>query len=226
MKDYCKDCIVRKQGIFNSLLSEQKDKILCIMNMNKYRKKQIIFLEGNSCHYIFAIKSGVVKIFKTAEDGKDHILRILNDGDLLAFDAISGNEYHYSAEAIENSEICMMKKDDLIALLRKDADLAIEIIKILTRELEETRCSIRDLATMTASQKIACFLLSPPHRFSSTKAIKKTITLPLSRKEISEMLGLTQETVSRTLSQFERDQIVKVNGKKILLLDLRKLSSM
>lgn len=226
MKDYCKDCIVRQKGIFHNLLSNQKDKISCIMNLNKYRKKQIVFLEGNSSHYIYAIKSGIVKIFKTSTDGKDHILRILNAGDLLAFDAIYNTEYSYSAESIEDSEICIMKKEDLIALLKKDADLAIEIIKILTRELEETRCFIRDFTTRTASQKIAQFLLSPPYIFSSVKTVKKTITLPLSRKEFSEILGLSAETVSRTLSQFERDQIVKVNGNKILLLDPQKLSSM
>lgn len=226
MKSYCKDCVVRETGIFSNLLKNQKDKITCIMNLNEYRKRQIVFLEGNSSHYIFAIKSGTVKIFKTAEDGKSHILRILNNGDFLAFDAIYSNEYHYSAETIEDSEICMMRKDDFITLLKKDVDLSIEIIKILTRELEETRCSIRDLTTRTASQKIAQFLRFSPNIFSSTKAAEKTITLPLSRKELSEMLGLSSETVSRTLSQFERDQIVKVNGKKILILNPQRLSSL
>lgn len=225
MKDYCKDCMVRQKGLFYSLLNDQKEKISCIMSINRYRKKQILFLEGNSSHYIYAIRSGTVKIYKTDEDGKAHILRILNDGDLLAFDAIYSSKYSYSAEAIEDSEICMMRKVDFMTLLKKDADLSIEIIKILTRELEETRCFIRDFMTRTASQKIAQFLMSPPHTISSDNALKKTITLPLSRKELSEMLGLSSETVSRTLSRFERDNIVKVNGKKILILDHRKLSS-
>lgn len=225
MKNYCKNCILKNKGIFSNLSINHKDKISCIMSLNKYKKRQILFLEGNSSHYIYAIKSGVVKIFKTTEDGKTHILRILNDGDLMAFDAVYSSEYHYSAEIIRDSEICMMKKKDFITLLKKDADLAIEIIKILTRELEEIRCSIRDLTTKTASQKIAWFLLSSPHIFSSDKAIKKTITLPLSRRELSEMLGLSPETVSRTLSQFERDSIIKVNGKKILVLEPQELSS-
>lgn len=225
MKDYCKGCVIREKGIFNGLLSEQQEKISCIMDLNKYRKKQLVFLEGNSSHYIFVIKSGIVKIFKTSEDGKSYILRVLNDGDLLAFDALYSDEYLYSAEAIENSEICMMRKDDFITLLKKDTEMAIDIIKMLVRELEETRCFIRDFITKTASQKIAQFLLSPPYIFSSVYAVKKANILPLSRKEFSEILGLSAETVSRTLSQFERDKIVKVNGSKILILDPQKLSS-
>lgn len=225
MKSYCKDCVVREKGIFFNLLKNQKDKIACIMTMNKYSKRQILFLEGNTSHYIYAIKSGVVKIFKTAEDGKTHILRVLNSGDLLAFDAVYSEKYSYSTEAIENSEICMMRKKDFISLLKKDVDLAIDIIKILTLELEETRCFIRDFIARTANQKVARFLLSQPPIFFSNDTIKRNITLPLSRKEISEMLGLTSETVSRTLSQFERDNIVKINGKKILILNSRKLSS-
>ncbi len=225
MKNHCKDCILKKKGIFSSLSKNHTDKISCIMDLNSYRKRQILFLEGNHSHYIYAIKSGLVKIFKTSEDGKDHILRILKDGDLIAFDTIYSNEYNYSVETIEDSEICMMRKGDFISLLKNDTELAIEIIKILTRELEETRCSIRDLTAKTASQKIAWFLLSSANISSSSRAIDKTITLPLSRKEFSEMLGLSSETVSRTLSRFERDQIVKVNGKKITIIAPRKLSS-
>ena len=225
MKGYCKDCVVRERGIFSDLLNNQKDKITCIMNLNRYVKRQILFLEGNSSHYIYAIKSGTVKIFKTGEDEKPHILRILNEGDLLAFDAIYSKEYQYSAETIECSEICMMRKEDFIALLKKDANLAIELIKVLTRELEEARCYIRDLTTGTAAKKIAHFLLSSPHTLtnSSTKVMEKAVILPLSRQELSEMLGLSPETISRTLSQFEKDRIVKVNGKKILICNPQKL---
>lgn len=225
MKDYCKGCIVKEKGIFSSLLRNQKNKISCIMDLHRYRKKQILFLEGNPNHHIYAIKSGIVKIFKTTEGGKDHILKILNDGNLMAFDATYSNEYNYSAEVIEDSEICMMKKDDFISLLKEDADLAIEIIKILTRELEEARCSIRDLTTKTAFQKVAWLLLSLPNIFSSANDLKRTITLPLSRKELSDMLGLSPETLSRILSQFEQDNIVKISGKKILVLAPRKLAS-
>lgn len=224
MKNHCKDCLVEENGLFSNLIKQHKDKIACIMARNKYRKGQVIFLEGNSSHYIYAVRSGIVKTFKMEVDGKTHILKVLKDGDLLAFDAIYSNDYHYSAEAIEDSEICMMRKDDFIALLKREADMAIELIKVLTRELEEARCYITYLATKTASQKIAQFLLSSPSVTSSSSSVKKLIILPLSRKELSELLALSPETVSRTFSQFEKDKILKVNGKEISICDTEKLS--
>ena len=225
MKDHCKDCVHREKGVFSGLHEGQVEKIACIMDHNRYRKKQVLFLEGNASHFIYAIKSGIVKIFKTAEDGKTHIMRVLSGGDFVGFDAVYNEEYLYSAETIEDSEICMMKKEDFNSLLHNDAEMAVELIKVLTRELDEARCFIRDLTIKTASQKVARFLLSPNSSSTPSSSAGRNITLPLSRRELAEMLGLTPETISRTLSRFEKERIVKVNGRDILITDHRRLSS-
>ncbi len=224
MQCACDDCPISQNGILINLLETQKQKILCLMEKNKYKKKQVVFLEGNANHYIFAVKFGRVKVYKTAEDGKDQIIKIANIGDFLAFDAIYSKEYHYSAETIEDAEICMIEKKAFIRLVESDVDLAIKIIKVLARDLEILRCALRDLTTKTASQKLSQLLLSSSESFSSIKATSEAVTLALSRKELAEMLGLSTETVSRTLSQFERDHLVKITGKEIIILDRQRLS--
>lgn len=222
----CQNCIIRNVTIFSDLGTEELKNISQLIHMNRYRKHQILFLEDNPAKTVFIIKSGMIKVSKSLEDGREQILRILKSGDILGFEAIYEDTYSATAEVLLDAELCCLNKEKLLHLLETNARISFKVMKALGRELEEARSKIRDLGLKNAHEKMATFLLSQISPSGKSGSKRQKLTLGLSRQEISEMVGLTQETVSRILSEFNKDKIIKTNRKEIVILNPARLTSL
>lgn len=222
----CQDCIIRDVTIFSNLGAQELESISQLTHLSKYRRHQILFLEGNPTQMAFIIKSGMIKISKSLEDGREQILRILKPGDILGFEAIYKDSYSATAETLSEAQLCCLSKERFLHLLETNPGISLKMVQALGRELEEARAKIRDLGLKNAREKMATFLLSqisPSDKFGSKG---QKLTLGLSRQEISEMVGLSQETVSRILSEFKKDKIIKMNRKEIVILNPARLISL
>ncbi len=221
----CKNCIVRSLTILSDLDFGELEKVSSLIYLKSFKRKKIVFLEDTPSNTVYIIKSGNVKTYKSLPDGREQIISVLSAGDMLGFDSLYDDRYAYTAEVIQDVELCCMRKPDLVGLLQQSAAVGMKFIKIMNRELNRAQERIRDLGLKDAREKVATLLMS---LFTSRPEFGKP-GFTLSRQEISEMVGVAQETVIRILSEFRSDGVIRTEGKNIVVVEpdeLKRLAGM
>ena len=184
------------------------------MGIAKGRK----FLEKqNLADYIYQIRDGAVRTYKRLSDGRRQIGAFHLRGDILGVE--NGEVHRFTAEAIVNTTVWIAKSQSLFAGLAKaDIPAANHVRDLITRTLEHMENHLLLLGRQTALEKVASFLLEIDHRLQQPKVM----VLPMGRRDIADYLGLTLETVSRSLSTLRDEGILSVGtkqGRQIVLHD-------
>jgi len=213
----CADCPVLRTSLFQSLTPEQIQRLGCVFRPARYRRNQILFFEGGTAQHLFALHTGLVKMVKSLENGKDRITGVLFPGELFGLESLTDLAYPITAVALRDCEICAAPREDFATYLQTNPDLAIGMVRFLVGELERVRTQVTDMSFKDARMKVATFLLSLLSHDTPATNENLTLTLPLSRQEISEVLELSPETVSRTLSAFRREQLVTARGRQMVI---------
>lgn len=190
-----------------------------------YRKKEAIYHEGDPPHHLFFVSKGKVKTYQIHDDGKEYINELIHAGEFFGYLPIMESEtYKDFAEAMENSEICRIPKEDFNSLLKKDRDVGNAFIKLLTHNLYEKEKKLLSLAYDTVRKRTANALLELQSRFA--KDGEPATRIAISRNDLASMVGTASESVIRTLGDFKEEKHIKVEGKTILILNpegLRKI---
>ncbi|MBN9483547.1 MAG: Crp/Fnr family transcriptional regulator [Bacteroidetes bacterium] len=188
-----------------------------------YKKGQIIFNEGNYPLGVYCINKGKVKLAHAGQDGKEQIVKLAKEGDVLGYRSmLSSERYNASAIALEDTQICFISKEVFFSLLRKNPTLSLEIIRMLALELRLTENRLTDIAQKPVRERMAEALLFLKETYGFEKD-NATISVVLSREDIANLVGTATETAIRLLSEFKHDKIVVFVGKKIKILDMDKL---
>jgi len=178
--------------------------------------------EGEPASDFFIVTSGHVKIFALMPDGRRQITGFAQSGDFLGL--ASGSTYGFSAEALGPVSLCRFSRTGLNILKREFPDIEHRLMEEASRELVQAQKRMLLLGRKTARERLASFLLEQHHR-SSTKEI--VIHLPMSRTGIADYLGLTIETVSRTLNALQREKLIAITQvTQITLLSLPALETL
>jgi CRP/FNR family nitrogen fixation transcriptional regulator len=164
-----------------------------------------IYAEGDQAVSFYKVVSGVVRSCKFLSDGRRQIDAFYVAGDVFGFEA--GLQHGLSAEAVNDCKIISFSRRSLEAGVAKDAGTAQEMFSYVMRSLERSRAHSLLLGRGNAAQKLASFLLE----MTSRAPADEVIDLVMTRQDIADYLGLTMETVSRTLSQFERDGVIALS---------------
>ncbi|OGO81524.1 MAG: cAMP-binding protein [Clostridiales bacterium GWC2_40_7] len=223
MKDYE---LLKKLTVFSGLPDEALEKIAEISVEHRYKKNMMVFMEGERGEAFYYIKSGKVKIYRTYEDGREHIVHILSEGDVFGEATLfSEIAYPASAAVYEDSTIGAIVNSDLEKLISQSPGLSLKIIKVLASKLVQAQHKIRDLTyndvfSRTASQLLR---LAGDHGLQTDKGTM--INIPLSRQELADMAGTTRETVSRILSKFRKEKSIAEQDDRIIILNSEKLKS-
>lgn len=226
MDAQCRVCTVRRTTIFSDLPSNELERIGKLLRLIRYRNHQILSLEGDVGQSVYLIKSGAVKVSRSLLDGREQILRILGPGDVLGWEALFGESSNVTAENLGESEICSIAQSDLSTLLEGNPALTRGVMRALFQELMKAQESIRDLGLKNARERVATLLLSIPLPCCQQQPHGQKVQLCLSRREISKLVGVAQETVSRVLSELRRDGIIELQGRDIRVLDRQQLSQL
>jgi CRP/FNR family transcriptional regulator len=192
----------------------------------RYRKNQILFFEGGSAQHLFALHAGLVKLVKSLENGKDRITGVLFPGQLFGLEALSQPNYPLTAVTLRDSEICAAAREEVITFLQSNPEIALGMVRFLVAEIGRVRGQVTDMSFKDARMKVATFLLSLVASDSSPQNERLVLTLPLSRQEIGEVLELSPETVSRTLTAFRRGQLISTHGRQLVIQNLEGLQSL
>lgn len=186
---------------------------------NAYKKGQVVFYEGNQAYGLYCVFSGRIKLYKTGVDGKQQIVRIAGPGDLLGYRSLFAQEpYHATAEALEEATICCIDKNAFFPVLAKNPTLAINIIKKLSKELRAAEDLATSIAQRSVRERMAELLLMLKETYGKPAKKGIRISLELSREEMAEMIGITQETAIRLLSEFKQDGLIDVKDREITIL--------
>jgi CRP/FNR family transcriptional regulator len=221
----CGSCPVLKTSLFSSLSSEQVSRLGCVFRPARYRKNQILFFEGGVAQHLFALHAGLVKLVKSLENGKDRITGILFPGQLFGLEALSNPTYPVTAVTLRDSEICAASREEVVIFLQSNPEIALGMVRFLVAEVGRIRAQVTDMSFKDARMKVATFLLSLVASDLTPHNGRVALTLPLSRQEISEVLELSPETISRTLGAFRREQLIVARGRRLTIQNLEGLQS-
>lgn len=219
----CDSCEGRSQSIFCCLTEDELKKLSVNKNHNLYKKGQVIFFEGNHPNGLFCIYSGKVKVHKMGDDGKEQIVRLAKKGDILGYRALLSNEpYFASATAIEDTTVCYLSKSSYLNILLNNPQLSLETIKLLSSDLKYAEEMIISMAQKPVRERIAETLLMLKEYYGIDES-SNTINAVLTREDIGNLAGTTTETSIRVLSDLNKENVIDLMGKKIKILDQKKL---
>jgi CRP-like cAMP-binding protein/AmiR/NasT family two-component response regulator len=183
-----------------------------------YKKKDMIFQEGDPPHHLFFLVKGKVKTFKVHDDGKEYVTGLYGKGDFFGYiPLLEKSEYEETATAMEDSEVCKIPKDDFINLVYQNRDVSTQFIKMLSNNVVERERQLLSLAYDTVRKRVAEALLLLAKRFLESG--KKPSRLSIHRDDLASMAGTATETVIRVLSDFKSDKYIDIEGRDIILLN-------
>lgn len=210
--------------IFSQINQDEIKKISDIAKERFYKKGNIIIGEGDKGDRIFIIKTGKVKIYKTSLDGREVILDIKNDGSVFG-EVVLFNDINYpaSVEAIEDTNLYVIKNEDIEEIIKNNSDIALEIIKVLNRRLHDAQKKLKNMALNDTYVRTAQLLIKLSTKYGKDTKDGLEIDLRLTREELASLAGTSRETVSRALSQFNKENAIIIKGRKIIVIDKEKL---
>jgi CRP-like cAMP-binding protein len=170
-----------------------------------------IYGENEPAEYLYKVVSGTVRTSKILNDGRRQVGGFYLPGEVFGLEPSS--EHAYSAEAITEAKVLVIKRSALATLATRDNEVARELWSITARELQRAQDHIT-LLVKTARERVAAFLLEMSERIKSTDGIN----LPMSRQDIADYLGLTIETVSRTLTSLECNAAIALPTSRRIVL--------
>ena len=176
-----------------------------------FSRNMQIYSESEPADYLYKIVSGVIRTYRVLADGRRQISGFYLPGDIFGLEA--GDEYTFSADAIADSRVLAIKRSTLTALAAHDSQVAQQLWKFTARELQHVQDHTL-LLVETARERVAGFLLEMEKRAS----VGNQIELPMSRQDIADYLGLTIETVSRTLTNLEKMATIDLPSSRVIVL--------
>lgn len=209
--------------LYSDISSDQVCEILGMLNRHSYGTREIMFREGESSTHLFIIREGQIKLTASNTDGRDQIIGLGTAGHVIGLDTVKDDIYTYTAETIAPVIACRIRHKDMLQVLEQNPRVAMRIVEILNEELSQAKNLMRVLGQNGSVERVAMFILSLIPRRGE---IPRELSLPLSREEMAEMVGLRIETVSRVMADLQRKKVIEAPRGTIRILDLKQLRSL
>ena len=183
-------------------------------------KGEVIYEDRGNSNYIYLITKGAVKNNKIDKDGKELITALFEEDDLFGFTSFSNNiPYQESAVALSDVQLSGITKNEFKILLENNHKVTFELIQLLNDNLSNIKDQLMQMAYSSVTRRTATTIL----KFANKMNKKPGQSIRIMRRDIASVAGITAETLSRTLSNFKNEGIIKVEGRNIKILDLEKL---
>ncbi|MAM71346.1 MAG: Crp/Fnr family transcriptional regulator [Gammaproteobacteria bacterium] len=183
-----------------------------------------LYRAGEKFTSIYAVRSGSIKTYLIDDDGIEQITGFYLPGEILGFDGIDTNEYGCNVVALDTSTVCEIPFHRLEELSLQIPTLQRHFFQLMSRQIENNHQMLLTLSKKNAEGRVATLLISLSQRYSRRKLSPNAMRLPMSRMDIGNFLGLTIETVSRTFSRLQKEKIIEVDGREVLIIDHDRLN--
>ena len=194
-------------------------------NTNKYKKKQTIYSEGNHPNRLYYILKGKVKAYKTNDDGKELVTDLFSPGDFLGYVALlEGAVYKDTAEALEETELAIIPREDFDELVSTNSEVAKKFIQLLAKNVSDKECQLLGMAYNSLRKKVADALLMLQSKYQGTQGEK--FTIDISRESLATIAGTATESLIRTLSDFRTEKLIDIKEGNIAIVNQKKLEKL
>lgn len=217
------NCIYHKNSVFKSLSPDEK-KILGDNHFTySFKKGEIIFKEGDKPNGLISLMEGKVKIFKEGVGGREQIIRMAKPFGFIGYRALFAEEnYGASAIAIEDCIVCVIEKNVLFQIVKENSNIALLIMKLMAGELGFSNNRTLSLTQKHIRGRLAESLLFLKDTYGLEED-NSTIKIYLSREDIASLSNMTTSNAIRTLSAFASEKLIVLEGRKIKVVDIKKL---
>jgi len=215
----CNDCIYKSTS-FKSLTADELKFVNSKKTEKFFRKGDKICVEGEDISSFMYLQTGLVKLFKTENNSKEHIISIAKPKDFIgSLSAFSNTKHIYSLTAIEDSLICCVDTEIIKNFIKTNGAFAIDFFSQISATSDSVIKTRIDINTRQLRGRIAyIILLFAQHIYKSN-----AFNLPISRKEVAELIDMSTENVIRVLSEFRKDGLIQIEGKNIEVKDFKRL---
>ncbi|MCB5161288.1 cyclic nucleotide-binding domain-containing protein [Marinomonas algarum] len=190
--------------------------------ITKLKKGDLVFKECDEFHYIYILLSGSIKTFTTINSGTEKITCFYYQDDIVGFSGIDTGRYPVSAKALEASSVFRIRFNDIEKLTDKHPNLQNNMLRLMSRQIHENQNLLSLLGKTQSEKKVASFLFNI-YIQSCHSSTFTTLKLPMSRRDIGNYLGITEETVSRSITKLSQNNLIAISGKKFNIVDKMKL---
>ncbi|MDB5564993.1 MAG: nitrogen fixation protein FixK [Tardiphaga sp.] len=220
----CDDCKVRLFSVCGALEASELDELDRISQVKNFPAKTMLFDQGALAGSVFNVTEGIVRLYKSLPDGRRQIVGFALPGDFLGLALM--DRYGVAAEAVTNVKVCRFARPAFLNYVDGKPHLLRRLHEFAGHELSLAQDQMLLLGRRTAEEKVAAFLLNLQTRYGRIGAMSVNVPLPMSRQDIADYLGLTIETVSRTLTKLAKEKVVVVVPDGVRLLSTDRLDQL
>jgi CRP/FNR family transcriptional regulator, anaerobic regulatory protein len=220
----CADCALFSLCFTQEISEEERQQLNRVLKRQQpVERNEHLFHGGQSLKSVTVVRSGSVKAYQLSREGDEIVSGFYLPGEIIGLDALSSEKHPGFAVALEDGRTCEIPVRDFLAMLNKSTKLNQIMLRLLSEEMAETRELLLVVGRLDARTRVALFLLSMSRRLARRKQDPDHFRLTMDRRDIANYLGLTIETISRTLSAMQREGIIEVRGKLVRIVDRQML---
>jgi CRP-like cAMP-binding protein len=213
----CATCGARKSSLFGSFCDHEVSSADAVKVCSYYKKNQPLFIEGSFPRGVYCLNQGKVKVFARGDEGKEQIIHIAKEGDIIGFRAMfSGEPYRVSASTLEECNICFIAKEEFLDMMDKNASLRNGIIKELSKELGDQALFITNMAQKSVRERLAFAMLLLGDIYGDEP-------INLTREDMANFVGTATETLIRLLKDFKEEGVIEIHTRKLEIVDKERL---
>jgi len=215
-----------KVPVFSGLTESELNFLAQRAVPRQYGPGEIVFAEGGPCAGLYVVERGHIRIFKTSSSGREQVLTIDGPGSSVAeVPVFDGGNYPASGAAVDHATLIFVSKQDFQALCLAHPQVALKVLRVVGARLRRLVGIIEELSFTTVRHRLASFLIRLARQEGKQGAQGIEITLPASHQELAARIGTVRELVSRNLSRFQAEGLLSIEGRSLLIRDLKGLEA-
>jgi CRP/FNR family transcriptional regulator, anaerobic regulatory protein len=223
----CSTCAMRHLCMPQGLRAEELPKLeALICTARAVARGETLYRAGARFDNLYAVRSGSMKTTMAHRDGRQQVIGLRLAGEALGLDGISSDAHTCSATALEDSSVCIVPYAALKHLCRDIGSMQDRLHKLMGEQIVREASQMMLLGSLNADERVAAFLLDVSERNAQRGYSSAEFNLRMTREDMGSYLGMTLETVSRTLSKFQRLGLIGTRGKLIRIVDLNGLRNL
>ena len=216
---------LRSCQLFTGLALEELNVIANFTTIKSLERGDYLFHEGDPAHGFYIVQRGAVNVHRVTAAGKEQVIHVFRTGDSFAEVALaSATGYPADARALETTQVLLVQKEGILALLKRQPQLALRMLGSMSSHLRVLVGQIEDLTVKDVETRLANWLVKRCPNPPSEAPVK--IELPMTKRVLAAELGTVSETFSRTLAKFREQKLIAVKGKTVTVLSPLKLSAL
>jgi len=218
--DHCTTCKLRGVNFFCNLPAAALRSLDRMKHVTSYPEGALVLMEGQAARGAYVICQGRAKLMTTSREGKTLILKIAGPGEVLGLHSVvAGTAYELTVETLQPCQLAFVGRDDMLRLLKEHGEACLRAAQHLSQDCQSAVRAIRSIGlSHSVLQKLAGLLLQwLPEVHENGGSVR--VRLALTHEEISQLIGASRETVTRTLSELKKKQIAELNGSTLIVRD-------